>query len=192
MSDGKRIGAKITTLRESLRLSRAELAERCECGESVIAGLEEGDTAPSLAPLIKITRALGVRLGTILDDDTNVGPVVTRAGQAEETARQKSLETSSDAGTLGFFSLALGKSSRHMEPFTIAVSPAPEEHHTLSTHEGEEFLYVLDGAIEIEYGKDTHVLRAGDSIYYDSIVPHQVRANGDQPAKILAVVYTPI
>lgn len=192
MSDGKRIGAKITTLRESLRLSRAELAERCECDESVIAGLEEGDVAPSLAPLIKITRALGVRLGTILDDDTSVGPVVTRAGQAEETARQKSLETSSDAGTLGFFSLALGKSSRHMEPFTITVSPAPDQAHTLSTHEGEEFLFVLDGAIEIEYGKDTHVLRTGDSIYYDSIVPHQVRANGDQSAKILAVVYTPV
>ncbi|NTW28838.1 MAG: cupin domain-containing protein [Coriobacteriia bacterium] len=192
MADDNRIGVKITTLRESLRLSQEELAERCDCEVSVIVALEAGELAPSLAPLIKVTRALGVRLGTLLDDDTNVGPVVTRAGQAEETSRVKSLETESDAGTLGFFSLAEGKSARHMEPFTITVSPAPAETHVLSSHEGEEFLYVLDGAIEVEYGKDIYVLESGDSIYYDSIVPHQVRAGSGGPAKFLGVVYTPV
>ncbi len=49
----------------------------------------------------------------------------------------------------------------------------------------------MNGEIEIEYGKDLHVLGAGDSIYYDSIVPHQLRAHGDVPARILAVVYAP-
>ena len=187
-----RIGTKITTLRESLGLSQAELAERCDCDVSVVSGLEDGQLAPSLAPLIKITRALGVRLGTLLDDDTNVGPVVTRKDQAEEVARLKSLETSSDAGVLDFFSLAEGKTSRHMEPFMITVNPAETGEHKLSSHEGEEFVFVMDGEIEIEYGKDLHVLAAGDSIYYDSIVPHQLRAHGDAPARILAVVYAPV
>jgi len=50
---------------------------------------------------------------------------------------------------------------------------------------------VMDGSIEVEYGKDLHVLVVGDSIYYDSIVPHQVRAHGGVPARILAVVYAP-
>jgi mannose-6-phosphate isomerase-like protein (cupin superfamily) len=103
----------------------------------------------------------------------------------------KSLETSSDGGVLGFFSLASGKTARHMEPFLIDVDPAGDEHHSLSTHEGEEFIHVMDGSIEVEYGKDLHVLGAGDSIYYDSIVPHQVRAHGGAPARILAVVYAP-
>jgi len=186
-----RIGAKLTTLRESLQLSREELAERCDCDVAVIAGLEGGAIAPSLAPLIKITRALGVRLGTLLDDDTHVGPVVTRKDDAEEVARLKSLETSSDGGVLDFFSLAEGKASRHMEPFMITVNPADAASHSLSSHEGEEFVHVLNGEIEIEYGKDLHVLRPGDSIYYDSIVPHQLRAHGDVPARILAVVYAP-
>ncbi|NTU71822.1 MAG: cupin domain-containing protein [Coriobacteriia bacterium] len=186
-----RIGAKITTLRESLQLSRDDLAQRCDCDVAVIAGLEGGDIAPSLAPLIKITRALGVRLGTLLDDDSHVGPVITRKDAAEEVARLKSLETSSDAGVLDFFSLAEGKTSRHMEPFMITVNPATGEGRALSSHEGEEFVYVLNGEIEIEYGKDLHVLRAGDSIYYDSIVPHQLRAHGDIAARILAVVYAP-
>jgi transcriptional regulator with XRE-family HTH domain len=186
-----RIGTKITTLRESLQLTRDELAERCDCDASVIAGLEEGALAPSLAPLIKITRALGVRLGTLLDDDTHVGPVVTRKDEAEEVARLKSLETSSDAGVLDFFSLAEGKTSRHMEPFMIAVNPGEDGKHSLSSHEGEEFVYVLNGEIEVEYGKDLYVMSPGDSIYYDSIVPHEVRAGAGAEARILAVVYTP-
>lgn len=186
-----RIGAKITTLRESLQLSQEDLAERCDCDISVIQGLEDGQIAPSLAPLIKVTRALGVRLGTLLDDDTHVGPVLTRKDQAEEVARLKSLATSSDGGVLDFFSLAGGKTSRHMEPFMITVNPAVAGAHSLSSHEGEEFVFVMEGEIEIEYGKDLYVLLAGDSIYYDSIVPHQLRAHSDTAARILAVVYAP-
>ncbi|HEY3317942.1 MAG TPA: XRE family transcriptional regulator [Coriobacteriia bacterium] len=192
MADNGRTGGKIKTLRESLGLSVEELAQRCQCETSVITGLEAGEIAPSLAPLIKITRALGVRLGTLLDDDTSVGPVVTRRDEADRVARVKSLETRSDAGELDFFSLAKGKTARHMEPFTITVNPTDKETHTLSSHEGEEFIFVLDGAIEVEYGKDTHLLGAGDSIYYDSIVPHEVRASDGAPAQILAVVYAPV
>lgn len=191
MTDDGRIGSKLTTLRESLGLSQEELAERCDCDAAVIDQLERGDLAPSLAPLIKITRALGVRLGTLLDDDTNVGPVITRRDEAEATARLKSLETADDAGVLDFYSLAEGKTARHMEPFVISVKPSGTDGRTLSSHEGEEFIYVLDGAIEIEYGHDLHVLQAGDSIYYDSIVPHQVRAYDGEQARILAVVYAP-
>ncbi|MCL4078002.1 cupin domain-containing protein [Coriobacteriia bacterium Es71-Z0120] len=187
-----RIGKKMATVRESLGLSREELAERAACDVSVIERLESGELAPSLAPLIKITRALGVRLGTLLDDDANVGPVVCRAADAERTARLKSLETVSDAGVLDFYSLAAGKSSRHMEPFVIDVNPAAVASHAPSQHEGEEFIYVLDGEIEVAYGKDVHRLGPGDSIYYDSIVPHEVRAAGDAPARILAVVYAPL
>jgi transcriptional regulator with XRE-family HTH domain len=175
-----------------LQLSQEQLAERCDCDVSTIAGLEDGQLAPSLAPLIKITRALGVRLGTLLDDDTGVGPVVTRKDAADATSRLKSLETSSDAGVLDFFSLAEGKAARHMEPFLITVSPAENGNHSLSSHEGEEFVYIIDGEIEVEYGKDLHVLAAGDSIYYDSIVPHQLRAHGASGAHILAVVYAPV
>jgi transcriptional regulator with XRE-family HTH domain len=188
VSETNRVGKKITTLRESLGLSLEELAERCDCDAGVVEALERGVLAPSLAPLLQVTRALGVRLGTLLDDDTNVGPVITRRDEAEVVSRVRSLETSSDAGVLDFFSLASGKSARHMEPFLIDVQRSGAEHHKLSSHEGEEFIYVTEGQIEIEYGKEVHVLSEGDSIYYDSIVPHQVRAHGD----ILAVVYAPV
>lgn len=79
-----------------------------------------------------------------------------------------------------------------MEPFLIEIAPSEEgEDFILSTHEGEEFIYVLNGVVEINYGKNTYILEEGDSIYYDSIVAAHVHAAADNKARILGVVYTP-
>lgn len=192
MSDDNKLGKKIVALREAHHLSQQDLADRCEADVETIIGLEAGELPPSLAPLIKITRALGVRLGTLMDDDEHHGPSYLDAGQMEEVTRLKSLETNSDAGDLSYFSLAAGRPSRHMDPFVITVKPSGETDHVLAGHEGEEWLYGLEGQIEIEYGKELYILGPGESIYYDSIVPHQVRAHDGQQAKFLACVYTPI
>lgn len=186
-----KLGKKITTLREAHHLSAQDLADRCSCDVTVIEQLEAGKVPPSLAPLIKLTRALGVRLGTLMDDDESFGPAYIDAGQMKEVERVKSLQTAEDAGDLSYFSLAAGRPSRHMDPFVITVTPSGETTHKLDSHEGEEWLYGLEGAIEIEYGNEVFILHPGESIYYDSIVPHQVRAHDGQNAKFLACVYTP-
>ena len=170
MSDENRLGHKIVTLREAHHLSQQDLADRCGCDVSAIAELEAGEVPPSLAPLIKITRALGVRLGTLMDDDESLGPLYIGTSQMEEVTRLKSLQTASDAGDLAYFSLAAGRPSRHMDPFIITIDPSGETEH----------------------GKELYVLHPGESIYYDSIVPHQVRAHEGQSARFLAVVYTPL
>jgi transcriptional regulator with XRE-family HTH domain len=191
MSDND-IGRKITELREALLLSPEQLAERCDADVETIKEIEAGKIVPSLSPLIKITRALGVRLGTLLDDDENLGPVLVRSDDYLQTTRLKALETHSDAGGLVFNALAEGKASRHMEPFFITLEPSDATEHHLSAHEGEEWLFALEGPIEIEYGRDIFVLKPGDSIYYDSIVPHQVRAHEGASARFVACVYTPL
>lgn len=191
MGQDTRLGEKIVTLRTAHHLSSQDLADRCGCDVSVIDGLEAGELPPSLAPLIKITRALGVRLGTLMDDDESFGPVYIDNAAMGEVLRLESLQTANDAGDLSYFSLAVGRPSRHMDPFVITVTPSGETDHELVGHEGEEWLFGMEGCIEIEYGKDVYVLHPGESIYYDSIVPHQVRAYDGQSAKFLAVVYTP-
>ena len=191
MTTENKLGNKIKSLREALHLSQEGLAERCGVELDMIEGLEAGELAPSLAPLIKITRALGVRLGTLMDDDENLGPLYIDKNQMEEVTRMRSLETNSDAGELTYFSLAAGRPSRHMDPFIITIKPSGEIDHQLEAHEGEEWLYGMEGEIEIEYGKELYILHPGESIYYDSIVPHQVRAHDGQSAKFLACVYTP-
>ena len=91
-----------------------------------------------------------------------------------------------------YHSLSKSKADRHMEPFIVDVEPTEESHFSLSSHEGEEFIYVMEGAVEVCHGKKCHLIKAGDSIYYDSIVPHHVHGYQGQAAKILAVIYTPI
>ena len=78
-----------------------------------------------------------------------------------------------------------------MEPFLIDIDSSTKNEYQLSHHEGEEFLFVLEGVIEVTYGKQQYVINTGESIYYDSIVDHNVHAANESKAKILAVVYTP-
>lgn len=191
MTEENKLGKKITALREAHYLSIKDLADRCSCDVDVIEQLEAGEVPPSLAPLIKLTRALGVRLGTLMDDDEAFGPAYFDAAQMEEVECVKTLQTAKDAGDLSYFSLAAGRPSRHMDPFVITVTPSGEASHKLDSHEGEEWLYGMEGCIEIEYGNDVFVLHPGETIYYDSIVPHQVRAHDGQNVKFLACVYMP-
>ena len=192
MDQSKIVGEKIKNLREIKEISVSELAERTGLAEEQINRIENNIDIPSLAPLIKIARALGVRLGTFLDDQEELGAVICRKEERDADTISFS-NNAMDARThMHYCSLAKSKSDRHMEPFIIDIEPAVDVNYTLSSHEGEEFIYVMEGSIEVSHGKKNHVVNAGDSIYYDSIVPHHVHGFKGQSAKILAVVYTPI
>jgi transcriptional regulator with XRE-family HTH domain len=190
MSDKKSIGKKITAIRELKELSLEEVASRCNLQVDQLQKIEKDEEIPSLSPLIKIARALGVRLGTFLDDNDEMGPVVTRAKRMEQGS-SFSNKNSEARVHMDFFPMAGNKNGRHMEPFIVEVNPAYTEDFILSSHEGEEFIYVLEGTIEISYGKESYTLYKGDSIYYDSIVSHNVHCLGEETAKILAVIYSP-
>lgn len=186
----KTVGEKIKQIREMKEVSLEELASRSGMEITLVQKIEEEKNVPSLAPLIKIARALGVRLGTFLDDSDSFGPVVVRSGEYQKGARFTS-QASETREHLNFFSLAFDKAGRNMEPFIVDIEPGLQSDYMLSSHEGEEFIYVLEGEIEINYGKETYVLGKGDSIYLDSIVLHNVHAANQNSARILAVVYAP-
>lgn len=190
MAVAKNVGEKIREIRELQSISVEELAIRCNLSIDQILEIEEKKIVPSLAPLIRIARSLGVRLATFLDLHEHLGPLVSLA---EEQKRGASFSNNNVKARshMDFYALAGDKAGRHMEPFIVNIKPGDSNNHTLSSHEGEEFLYVLEGSIEINYGKEVYVLGKGDSIYYDSIVNHNVHAYNNEPAKIIAVVYIP-
>jgi len=196
------LGEHIVELRKTYSLSREVLSERSGVSTDLIAKIEDDGHIPDLAPLIKISRGLGVRLGTLLDDHEQLGPVICRAsgsvgarsGQTGDTIRFKTglPEDAASGGHHGmsFYALAADKNGRHMEPFIVAIEPDADQDK--SAHEGEEFIYVLEGTLALEYGMDKETLNTGDSVYYDSIVPHRVFSADNKPVKILAVIYTPV
>ena len=183
------IGPRIRQLREHRELSIDALAPRAGCSPEMVAALEAGELVPSLTPLFRLARGLGVRLGTLLDDQSQDGPAIVRKGDAGVTVHFSGNDPARTHSTLDFHPLAPHKAARNMEPFLVDVHPAPAE-VALNEHEGEEFIYVLSGRIEVRYGKDVHQLDPGDSIYYESVVPHHLHALGGD-ARILAVIYAP-
>jgi quercetin dioxygenase-like cupin family protein len=193
MADKRSPGKRIVELCKTYSIDRETLAERSALDLDLIRRIEEEDLIPDLAPLIKISRALGVRLGTLMDDQEQLGPVITRAGNAAAGSRFiTGLPPGSrghDHQGLSFKTLAADKGGRHMEPFIVDIES--EANQEKSSHEGEEFIYVLSGRLSIEYGMETYELEPGDSVYYDSIVPHRVLAAGKGPAQIVAVIYSP-
>lgn len=186
MSSSQLLGTRIRTYRERLGLSVEDLAKNAGLEAALLRNVEDSTVYPSISVLVKLSRALGQRVGTFMDDQFVDGPVIVRGGgRKEETTPHRG------AGPVNYhyYPLGKGKTDRHMEPFYIVIEPA--DGVSLSSHEGEELIIVVSGEVEVGYGKDVHRLQAGDSIYYNSVVPHRVSAAGNAPAAIYAVVYTP-
>ena len=185
MDNENKIGKRIKAYREKLEMSPADLADRSQVSVAVIEAIEDGMVVPALGILVKISRALGQRLGTFTDDQWTPDPVITRSADLKEMPCDPTK-------SLGYVSrnLASGKSDRHMDPFYIEF-PAEGE-NMASKHEGEELLICLTGEIELLYGKETFVLGPGDTAYYNSIVTHGVKAHGGKPATIYGIIFTPM
>ncbi|WP_319470825.1 XRE family transcriptional regulator [uncultured Pseudodesulfovibrio sp.] len=183
-----KIGKRIQSYREKQNLTIEDLAARTGLTENFIHAVEEDDMYPSLQPLVKLARALGVRLGTFLDDQVSSDPLITRLADREEEIIMH--PDGKEAG-LKFHSLGKGKTDRHMEPFFIELLPESAKDGHLSSHEGEEFIVVHSGKLRVIYGKEESVLEPGDSIYFNSVVPHNVACAGDEKAEIYAVLYFP-
>ncbi|MFO7718375.1 MAG: helix-turn-helix domain-containing protein [Thermodesulfobacteriota bacterium] len=183
-----KVGKRIRTFREEQELALDDVANRTGLDTAFLRALEEDEVYPSLGPLLKVARALGTRLGTFLDDHLSEDPLIVRQTEREEELSM--LKGKDKPVSLRFHSLGKGKSDRHMEPFYVEIYPESEPQQ-LSSHEGEEFIVVVGGQVELVYGENRYFLGPGDSMYYNSIVPHHVGAAGETKAEIYAVMYFP-
>ena len=187
MQSGK-IGARIRSYRESKGLSVEQLAGNSGLETAFIEAIENGEATPALGPMVKISRALGVRLGTFTDDELTEDPFVSRA--ADRKPEGAILASGEKNREMTFHHLGKGKADRHMEPFFISLDPEGEEPE-MSSHEGEEFVLVVSGEVVLRYGNKVTTLGPGDTMYYNSVVPHHVGAKGPDNAEIYAVLYVP-
>lgn len=182
------VGSRVAAIRASKKVTIDELSSRTGLSAAFLTELERDETHPPVAVLLRVARALGVRLGTFIDDRVSADPYVVRATDRHEpltSSRGKDTPTS-----LRFHALGLGKSDRHMEPFFVDVLEESVNDETESSHEGEEFVVVVSGVVELRYGPAVHRLGPGDSIYFNSIVPHRFYSIGG-PATVYAVFYLP-
>ncbi|MBP5284851.1 MAG: cupin domain-containing protein [Kiritimatiellae bacterium] len=186
MSKPSNAGSRIRTYRERLEMSVYDLAQKSGIDEKLVNAIEKGEVLPALGVLTKLSRALGQRLGTFMDDQFKPDPIITRASEIE--AKKVAGE---GVNALGYssHSLALGKPDRHMDPFRIEF--AADGVDEVSSHEGEELIICIAGEVELTYGNDKTVLSPGDTAYYNAVVKHGLRAIGGKPASIYGVVFMP-
>lgn len=186
MSSSEKLGIRIHNYRERLGLSVQDLARNAGLEAPLVQNIEDGKVYPAINVLVKIARALGQRLGTFMDDQFVEDPLIVELEDREE---ETSPYIGGAEGHYHYYPLGKGKTDRHMEPFFIIIEPS--DVRELSSHEGEEFVIVISGEVELIYGKKTYRLKEGDSMYYNSIVPHHLGTAGDAEARIYAVVFMP-
>ncbi len=183
------VGEKVKTLREQKGFSLKDLADLTGFSTALLSQMENHLVSPSLGTMIKLAKALGVKVGDFLGETEGEPFAIVRKDERKTVSRFASKEGVKYG--YAYESLGFEKKNRHMEPFIVTLEPATVKTSKTSVHDGEEFIFVLEGAMEVILGNHTDVLYPGDSIYYDSTIPHRVQCHQDRVTTILAVLYAP-
>jgi quercetin dioxygenase-like cupin family protein len=179
------LGDRIKQAREIHSLTIQELSDRTGINADVLKRVEGNKMIPPLGDLVKLGKALETGMSYLVSPGTDKPMTVLRADQRKETSRHPGKR----AERYGYFyeSLAPEKANRSMEPFMVTLTPSEEVQP--STHDGQEFLFVLQGQMMVQVSRQKEYLEPGDAVYYDSTKPHFVKCVGGRETKILAVLY---
>lgn len=158
------IGDRIRLMRSIQKRTLQEIADSCDLSKSMISKIENNKTVPSVAALVKLAKALGTSISNLLENDGWEKAIVTSRKQAEEKM------TLTEKG-YSFFPYASEYHEKKMQPFLFTAKKGQVEPHQVS-HEGEEFIYVIQGEMEMQVGEATYVLKTGDSLYFNSLQKH--------------------
>jgi len=182
--DEKQIAKNIKKIRLESNMTQERIAELSGLTKGYISKIEKSDKAPLLSTLSKIANALDVDITILtaeeLEVPRDINLCIVRKGEGKKVS-------STTLEGYHYEALAYKKSGKNMEPFILM--PAFEE-KAIFSHEGEEFMYTIEGIHEFIYNNRKYILNEGDSIYFDSRIPHTGRSIGKQRAKILAVMYS--
>lgn len=174
------IAERIRTLREINGISPESLAGHLGISTEAFAALESGKTDISVASLLTLAHAMGVELSALL---TGENPrlhqyCVVRKGHGVQVERMKQYN---------YENLAYNFIHKTAEPFIVTAEP-DEGPVTYNSHPGQEFNYVLEGAMTVYFDDHTIVLREGDSMYFDASHRHAMKAMNGRPVRFLALI----
>lgn len=180
------MGGKLRRLREENGVSLADLARRAGLAEAAVRDFEDGRAVPAVGELLNIANALGVSIGHFFQTR-----IPDKRVEVVRAAERWTVKARSEAGGVlnyRYQSLSHGLTEKLMQPFIVEVPPSQDSALNRSQHEGEEFLFVLAGVLEVEIAGERHRLEPGDAIYYDSRQPHTLRALEGATARLIACI----
>jgi transcriptional regulator with XRE-family HTH domain len=166
------IGDRIKMLRITQGRTMQEIAEASDLSKSMISKIENNKALPSVAALVKIAKALGTTISSLLEQDSWVNAIVTTRKKAMENV------TSTDKG-YSIYPYASEYHEKKMQPFLFVAKKDEVVPHELS-HEGEEFIYVIKGQMRMQVGDVFHILNSGDSLYFNCALKHGIIPLSDE------------
>ena len=175
------LALRIRALRKERGLTLAQVAKQSGLTRGLLSKVENFRVTPSLPSLSKVAEALGTTVSDLvagLDERPQI--VIVRADERQVVERDR------PDSQIVYHALAHKRSGKSMEPFLLEVPPGVARRPPMA-HEGEEFLMVLEGTVDYEYGNEQFVLEAGDCVYEDGTVEHTLNNPGAIPARVLVV-----
>lgn len=175
------VGEKLRTLRLEKGMSIEDLAHQSGVPITNIEKMEDQEISPPLGNIVSFARILKVSVGEFFGDCGDSPFCIVRSDKRTAVSRF--------SPSYKYEALGLQKRNRQMEPFLVTLLPAEVHNVEANQHIGEEFIFVLEGRVEVGLSEYRDILNPGDSIYYDSNVPHIIKCHGENPATLLAVIY---
>jgi len=179
-ADEKSFGAKMKQLRQVRQVSLETLANKTGYAQRYLKEIEEGIVIPPVSAVIQIAKALSVDSGSFLSAE---------AQEKSEKRRRESFLKRTQA--YAYKTLTPDAQTRHMKAFLVTIDPHQDHKMVEYHHEGEEFIYVLRGKIEVIVGENVNVIRKNETLHFDSSHTHKLRNLSDEKARLLVVIYTP-
>jgi transcriptional regulator with XRE-family HTH domain len=176
------LGQRLRSRRQEMGLSLRELAQRVDLTASFLSQIERDLASPSIESLRRISDALEVPIFHFLVEPEVRSPVVRRDERAQLNLPGSNLT----------YQLMTPDLNRHMEVFLAEKEPGEEKITIPLRQETEEFIYVLQGQLEIELGEDVYLLGPGDSAYFDGPLLRRLAACGDTTLRFISVITPPI
>lgn len=172
------IGKRIRRARLDKKMSLDTMANETGLSKEFIKRIEGGDQRPSVGTLLQISRTLQLDSGFLLKEQ-------------EENLEERSNAYTKRTDNYAYTPLTPGAGNKHLKAFEIVVDAGARHDGVGFQHEGEEFVYVLEGAVEVQVGDHVNTLKIGDSLHFNSGVKHDLRNSGSVDAKLIVVVYAP-
>jgi transcriptional regulator with XRE-family HTH domain len=182
------LGNKLRELREKKRYTLQELSLKTGLSKALLSQIENNRVIPPIATLLRLAKALEVSLSYFFQDEVKGKSVyVTRANERLRVDRRQHHKE----GEVNYIYEALEtqKHDKHMEPFYVEFPPMDVGEMMFTSHEGEEFVYVLEGTIEFRTANATIILNPGDSLYFDASQGHAFRSLDKNTSKAVIVVW---
>ena len=183
----KEVAGRIKDLREAKGYSAEELARLCGVSPETYRALEEGETDFSFTFIYKCAKACGVEVVDLLEgtSTTLTSFAITRRGEGLKILKKQGVE---------YNNLAPKFKDKLAEPFLVKFPYLPEEQNApmkLNSHNGQEFDVIVKGSLKVQVGGHVDILSEGDSIFYNSLIPHGMIAVSEGGCEFHAVVLNP-